>query len=101
MLDQRRSVLLLQTRSAFLAHPEVQQGIAEAHLHFLDSYEPEPLSEAEMIEVVETNVSRSVTQNNQELCHLLGWDASASSYLRHLGSVLGMVNEGLRYTQYP
>jgi hypothetical protein len=83
--------------SALLAHPEFQQGVREAHEGFLGDYEPEPLTEDEMIETVERNLSRCVIEHCKKLCRFYGEEPI--SYLHNLGRVVGTIAQGLSYTQ--
>ncbi len=65
-----------------LMHPDFQAGVAEAVRHFPKFYELEPLTEDEMIDEVETNLSRSIS-------------ADETSYLYRLGYAYGIINTGL------
>lgn len=83
--------------AALLAHPEFQQGLALAQEVFLDEYEEAPLSEEEMMEQVETNLSQQATERDRASCRLFGDEPS--SYFYGLGYVLGIINQGLGYVR--
>lgn len=95
MLDQMQVSTGVLSLSALLAHPEFVRGLAAGHEFFLDSYEPEPLTEEEMIEEVELNLTRRVTEHSRKLCHLYGCEPS--SYFYNLGFVVGTIDKGLSY----
>jgi hypothetical protein len=95
MIDQMQGATVVPSLSTLLEHPEFQLGVADAHEHFSESYEDAPLTEEEMIEEVEMNVSRRVTENARTLCRVYGW--GPSSYLYNLEYVFGMIDKGLTY----
>jgi hypothetical protein len=81
--------------SALLEHPEFQQGLAVAQEEFEDSYEPAPLTEEEMVENVEMNLSRRITERCRKINQHFGWEPP--SYLWNLGFVVGTIEKGLTY----
>ena len=83
--------------SALLEHPEFQRGLAHAQEEFLESYEPAPLTLDEMIEEVEMNLSRRVTERSKHISLIYG--EKPSSYLFNLGYTVGIINKGLTYTR--
>src|SRR6266568_5393128 len=87
----------LHSLSALLEHPEFQRGLAEADEAFLEAYEPAPLTEEEMVEEIEMNIGRWVTERAKILDRVYGYPPS--SYLCNLGFVVGMINKGLTYAQ--
>jgi hypothetical protein len=90
------SALSLLTASAALSeHPDFQAGIAAAREWFLENYEPAPLTEDEMIEAVEMELSRPVVEMSRIVRRMYG--DKPSSYFYHLGFVFGTINEGLTY----
>lgn len=95
MLDQKQVATSVPALFALLEHPEFRQGLANAQEEFLGSYRPAPLTQEEMIEEVEINLSRRITQRCQHLCFVYG--DKPSSYLFNLGFVVGLINEGLTY----
>jgi hypothetical protein len=95
MLDQVQGATVFPSLFPLLEHPEFQLGVVDAYEYFSESYEDAPLTEEEMIEEVEMNVSRRVTENAKTLCRVCGW--APSSYLYNLGYVFGMINKGLTY----
>ena len=97
MLEQKQVSSVVPSLSALLAHPDFQEGLKEGRASFSDSYEAAPLSEEEMIEEVEMNVSRRITMRSFYLCSVYGWEAS--SYLYNLGVVLGTIDEGLAHAR--
>ncbi len=97
MFDQMQVTTVVPSLSALLAHPEFQQGLADGPERFLDSYEDAPLTEEEMIEEVEGNLSRRATEREKKICRLYGWEPS--SYLYGLGCVIGIIDQGLTYTR--
>lgn len=99
MIDQMQGATVVPSLSSLLEHPEFRLGVADAHEYFSESYEDAPLTEEEMIEEVEMNVSRRVTENARTLCRACGW--APSSYLYNLGYVFGMINKGLTYAHDP
>ena len=97
MSDQMHDQPVVPVLSALLAHPEFQAGLALAQECFFDSYEEAPLTEEEMLEEVENNLSRRITQRDKKVSRLMGWPPS--SYLLNLGCVMGIINQGLTYAQ--
>jgi hypothetical protein len=95
MLDQMQEESVMPLLSALLAHPEFQAGVCEGQEVFEESYEPAPLTEEEMIEEVEMNLSQRVTERSRAVCQYHGWDPS--SYLYNLGVVIGTIGKGLSY----
>jgi len=84
--------------SALCEQAEFQRGLTEAKETFLEDYDPAPLSEEEMITEVELELSRRMTERAKLLARLdEGWPCS--SYLYHLGYVVGIINEGLTYAR--
>lgn len=84
--------------TALVEQPEVQRGLLMAQEFFLDSYEPAPLTEEEMINEVETNLSRWARERGKAANRVLGEKAS-SSYLCNLGCVLGIIGQGFTYAR--
>ncbi len=78
-----------------LAHPEFARGVREAQEYFCDSYEEAPLTEKEMLDEVEQNVSRRITQREQNRAQITG--VEPSPYLLQLGWVVGTIAKGLSY----
>ncbi len=74
---------------------QVQQGVRDGHAFFHDSYEEVPLTEENMINEVEMNLSRHVTERGKKLCLFEGWEPV--SYLYELGCVVGTIDQGLIY----
>jgi hypothetical protein len=97
MLNQIQVSPVVLPLSALLAHPEFQRGLAAGHEFFFESYEPEPLSEEEMIEEVELNLTRRVTEHSRLICRLEG--VNPPSYLYNLGFVVGTIDKGLSYAR--
>jgi len=90
MLDQE-AAHPFPSLAALLAHPEFCAGVADAPEVYEDN--DECLSrEAEMIDVVERNLTRSVRIRDHWLCQLT--DIEPPSYLYTLGLVVGLINEG-------
>lgn len=87
---------LLPLLSALLAHPEFAEGVRAAHESFFDSYDEAPLSEEEMVDEVEMNLSRRVTERSKQLLLLLG--GPPSSYFYNLGYTFGTIDKGLTCT---
>jgi len=85
--------------SVLFEHPDFQRGFTDGHAEFLDSYEPEPLTEEEMIEEVEMNLSRRITERCQKIYQSEGWQRQAGYYLYNLGFVVGTIDQGLTYAQ--
>lgn len=81
--------------SALLEHPEFAEGVRMANEYFFDSYDMAPLSEEEMIEEIEMNVSRRIMARDKQLRTLPG--NPPSSYLYNLGYVIGTISRGLIY----
>jgi predicted Zn-dependent protease len=81
--------------SALLAHPAFQQGVRYGQDYYFDSYEEAPLTEEEMIEEVEMNLSRRIVQVSQQAATRLG--DQSPSYLEQLGWVVGTIAKGLTY----
>jgi len=97
MCDQMQVSIPDAPISALLEHPEFQAGLALAQQCFFDAYEEAPLTEEEMIEEVELNLSRRITERSNKIARVMGWPPSC--YLRDLGCVIGIINHGLTYAQ--
>ncbi len=97
MLDQMQVTTVVHSLSALLAHPEFQEGLANGHEQFFESYEEAPLTEEEMIEEVEMNLSRRITERDKKLSRIMG--DKLSSYFYNLGFVVGTIDKGLTYTR--
>lgn len=81
--------------AALLAHPDFQEGLRCGQENFFDSYEEAPLTEEEIIEEVEGNLSRGVLEAGKTCHQMHGWEPFSSLY--NLGFVLGTINQGLTY----
>ena len=97
MIDQMHDLPIVPVLSALLAHPEFQAGLAHAQQAFFDSYEEAPLTEEEMLEEVESNLSRRVAEWDKQVSRLMGEEPP--SYLLNLGCVIGIINQGLTYAR--
>lgn len=96
MLDQQQPTPPFLSLAALLAHPEFCAGIADAPEVYEDN--DECLStEAEMIDVVERNLTHYVRIRDHQLCQLTHTDPP--SYLYTLGLVVGLINEGCLHVQ--
>ncbi|MBV8823056.1 MAG: hypothetical protein JO125_09410 [Chloroflexi bacterium] len=95
MSDQMHDQPVVPVLHALLAHPEFQAGLALAQEVFCEYYEEAPLTEEEMLEEVEGNLSRRVTTRDKQISHALGDEPP--SYLVNLGCVIGIINQGLTY----
>jgi len=62
MLNQMQIATIVSQLTALLEHPEFQAGLANAREEFLGGYEPAPLTENEMVDIVESNLSRRMTE---------------------------------------
>ncbi len=82
--------------SALLTHPEFLSGVENAQFGFLNEYEPAPLTEEEMIMVVENTLSRRIYIRSKRVSSAMG--EKHPSYIDHLGYVFGIINEGLTYS---
>lgn len=91
MLDQQQPTSPFPSLAALLAHPEFCAGVEDAPEVYEDN--DECLStEAEMIDVVERNLTHRVRTRDRWLCQLI--DTEPPSYLYTLGLVVGLINEG-------
>jgi hypothetical protein len=81
--------------SALLMHPEFVQGVYDCQDVFFDCFEQAPLTEQEMIEEVEGNLSRVMTERDQQWTLVTG--VQAPSYVHKLGWVIGTIAKGLTY----
>jgi hypothetical protein len=97
MLDQMQVSTIIPPLSALLAHPDFRGGLADGHTWFDESYDPVPLTEEEMIDEVEMNLTRSVQERTRKPCRLYRVDSHP--YLYHLGYVLATIDEGLRHAR--
>ncbi len=97
MFDQMRVISTLHSLSALLDHPEFQRGLAGAQEEFSSDYEAAPLTEEEMVNEVEMNLSRRVTERDKEISQFFG--GTPSSYLYNLGFVVGLISTGLTCTR--
>lgn len=88
---------LLSLLAALLAHSAFAQGVHECQEYFCDFYDEVPLTEEEMIEAVEINLSRHSAVTAQHFATIMGWNPP--SYLRDLGWVVGIIAKGLTYQQ--
>lgn len=93
---QVQVTLIIETLSTLSSHPDFQAGLRDAEEQFLEDYDAAPLSEDEMIEKVEGNLSRSVIERCRKMADVFGM--TPPSYLYNLGFVFGTINEGLTYS---
>jgi len=92
-----QATTVVPSLSALLAHPEFQKGLADAHEEFLGDYAAAPLTEDEMIEEVEMNLSRRITERCKGITRIMGDEPS--SYFYNLGFVVGVIDQGLTYAR--
>jgi hypothetical protein len=97
MVDQMQDPPAVPVLSALLEHPEFLAGLALAQEVFFDYYEEAPLTQEQMIERVEGNLSRRVTARDKKISRALGDEPP--SYLLNLGCVIGIINQGLTYAR--
>ena len=97
IVDHMQVTAVVPSLSALLAHPEFQKGLAVGHEFFFDSYEEAPLTEEEMVEEVEGNLSRRIVARDKKLARIMG--ERPSSYFYNLGYVIGTIEQGLTYTR--
>jgi len=91
MLDQLQAALAFPSLAALLKDPDFRSGLQDAPEMYADN--DECLStEAEMITVVERNLSRRVRTRDRWLCQLT--NTEPPSYLDTLGLVVGLINQG-------
>ncbi len=83
--------------SALLVHPEFQEGLVDGHNDFESSYEPAPLTEEEMVDEVEMDLSRAIIERCKKLSQLEGLEPSSSFY--NLGHVIVIIAKGLSYAE--
>lgn len=81
---------LMSMLSALLAHPEFQEGLVDGQEDFESSYEPAPLTEEEMVDEVEMDLSRAVTERCKKLSQLEGLDPPSRT-----STILGVSYSGL------
>jgi hypothetical protein len=81
--------------SALLVHPSFVQGVYDCQDFYFDGFEQAPLTEQEMIEEVEGNLSRVMTERDQQWTLVTG--VQAPSYIDKLGWVIGTIAKGLTY----
>jgi len=91
MLNEMQLAITFPSLAALLENPDFRSGLQDAPQVFADYDEPVS-TEAEMIEVVERNLSRRARTRDGWLCRLL--DTGPPSYLYALGLVVGLINEG-------
>jgi len=96
MLDQMQAAYPFPFLAALLADPEFCEGLQDAPQMFVD-FDESLATEAEMIEVVERNLTCRVRTQDRQFCQLTNSDPP--SYLYALGFVLGMINEGCSHAQ--
>lgn len=87
---------LLSMLSALFAHSEFVQGVRDCQEYYFDLYDEAPLTEEEMIKVVEMNLSRRAAKADRQITAILGGETL--SYLEKLGWVIGTIARGLTYT---
>jgi hypothetical protein len=97
IVDHMQVTAVVPSLSALLAHPEFQKGLAVGHEFFFDSYEEAPLTEEEMIEEVEWNLSRHIVARGKKIARLIGDEPPSCFY--NLGYVIGTIEQGLTYTR--
>lgn len=90
---------LMSMLSTLCAHPEFLQGVRDCQDYYFDEYDEAPLTEDEMIEEVETNLSRVIAESDKQSAVMLR--CHAPSYLEKLGWVIGTIAKGLTYTNGP
>ncbi len=78
-------------------HPEFVQGVCDCQERYFDYFDEAPLTEEEMMEEVETNLSRRTAKVDQQTAAMFGGEAP--TYLEKLGWVIGTIAKGLSYDQ--
>ena len=94
MSDQTQTTAVIPSLAALLGHPDFQRGVDEAQECFGEWYEG-ALSEDQMINEVEENLSRSEYTRSASMMRENHLDHP--SYIHHLGFVFGTINKGLAY----
>ncbi len=97
MGEQMRVTSTLHSLSALLEHPEFQRGLAGAQEEFSSDHKAAPLTEEEMVNEVEMNLTRRVTERDKKIARIFG--GPPSSYLYNLGFVVGLIDAGLTYAR--
>jgi len=95
--EQMQTPPALHSLSALLVHPEFQRGLAGAQEEFASDHKAAPLTEEEMVNEVEMNLSRRVTERDKKITRIFG--GPPSSYLYNLGFVVGLIDTGLTYAR--
>jgi hypothetical protein len=83
------------TLSALLEHSDFLRGIDDAQKGFLFDYEAAPLTEDQMMTLVDEDLSYRAIEQNQEM---FADTDICLPYFWCLGFVFGIINEGLTYT---
>jgi hypothetical protein len=94
-LEQMQVMIIIETLPALSAHPDFQAGLQDAQACFLEDSDAAPLTEEEMIEKVETNLSHRAVKADRRVSQRLGDEPP--SYFYNLGFIFGTLNEGLTY----
>lgn len=94
MSNQTQATATIPSLATLLQHPDFQAGVAEAEEGF-DKNHGSTLNEDEMIDEVETNLTRAIVDRSRLVAASLG--EQHPSYIHHLGFVLGTINKGLTY----
>ncbi len=97
MFDQMQVTPVVPLLSALLENPEFQKGLANGRERFDENYEEAPLTEEEMVDEVEMNLSRRITERCKKLARVMGDEPSSYFYL--LGFVVGTIDKGLTYAR--
>lgn len=82
---------------ALLAHPEFVEGVQASQEFYFDMYDEAPLTEEEMLQAVETNLSRHIMLSGRHAAAVMGWNPPC--YLRDVGWVVGTIAKGLTYQE--
>jgi len=78
--------------SALAAQPDFLAGLQDAQQVYDDNEYEGRLSEGEMMELVERNVSRRGRERDNKVCQAMGLQAPA--FLYALGLVIGLIGTG-------
>ena len=79
MLAQMQVTTIVPSLAALLEHPEFQAGVASAREQFLDDHEAAPLTEDEMIDEVELELSRRVIEGDKKSALYMGINHARTS----------------------
>lgn len=84
-----------QVLVGIVEHPDFRDGLVNGWEAFIEEFLPEVLTEEEMVDEIEHNLTWRAINNDNRACQALGWEPP--SFLHGLGWVVGIISRSLTY----